>query len=388
MTDKESKEIDISDKNNGMKLESDNKKKNDYKLIFIIVFSFVIGGLITLSILKWTPLLSNINTTGVNQKNKTTVYEKSSLGAAIDKIYDAVVMVDSYKGEEEYSTGTGFIYKTDDKYGYIMTNQHVIASCDKIVLVLSNDEKVEATVLGGDEYLDVAIMTIPKEKVLQTATIGSSDKVNVGDTIFTVGSPMGYEYRGTVTSGILSGKDRMVSVNVSNSTSSDWVMKVLQIDAAINPGNSGGPLLNVNGEVIGINSMKLVRDEIEGMGFAIPIEIAMAHTDELENKKDIEWPILGISMANVTDTNALARNDLNVDSNITEGVVVAKITDGSGASKSDLKVGDVITKINNEVVKNSAYLRYELYKNNPGDTIVITYIRDGKVKTTKVTLTK
>ena len=165
-------------------------------------------------------------------------------------------------------------------------------------------------------------------------------------------------------------------------------MKVLQIDAAINPGNSGGPLVNINGEVIGVNSMKLVEDEIEGMGFAIPIEIAMAHVEELEKGKSIEWPMLGISMANVTDESLLYRNHIQVDSSIKSGVVVVEISNGSGASKSDLKSGDVITKLNGEKVENTAYLRYELYKNKPGDTIDITYIRDGKEHSTKVTLTK
>ena len=297
-------------------------------------------------------------------------------------------MVQSYKNGEVQSTGTGFIYKKDSNYGYVMTNQHVVSNADKVVLVLSNDEEIEAKILGGDEYLDLAVMSISKDKVPQVATIGSSEDMKVGDTIFTVGTPMGYEYRGTVTSGILSGKDRLVSVSVSNSSSSDWVMKVLQIDAAINPGNSGGPLVNASGKVIGINSMKLVQDEIEGMGFAIPIEIAMAHIDELEKGKKIEWPLLGISMANVTDSTLLRRNDITIDKSIKEGTVVVEISEGSGASKSDLKPGDVITKLNGEKVKDTAYLRYELYKNKPGDTIEVTYIRDGKEHTTKVVLTK
>lgn len=374
------------------------KKKNPslLKLFFTVVLAIVVGSVIVISILKWTPLLSKLDTTVSSSSNdkittntkKNTVYEKSSLAAAIENVYDSVVMVQSYKNGEVQSTGTGFIYKKDSNYGYVMTNQHVVSNADKVVLVLSNDEEIEAKILGGDEYLDLAVMSISKDKVPQVATIGSSEDMKVGDTIFTVGTPMGYEYRGTVTSGILSGKDRLVSVSVSNSSSSDWVMKVLQIDAAINPGNSGGPLVNASGKVIGINSMKLVQDEIEGMGFAIPIEIAMAHIDELEKGKKIEWPLLGISMANVTDSTLLRRNDITIDKSIKEGTVVVEISEGSGASKSDLKPGDVITKLNGEKVKDTAYLRYELYKNKPGDTIEVTYIRDGKEHTTKVVLTK
>ncbi len=368
-----------------------NQKNSNSKLIFIVIFSFVIGGLVTVSLLKWTPILNNLTsstTTTISSNSGPKVYEKSSLAASIAKAYDAVVMIESYQDGEEYSTGTGFVYKVDDKYGYVMTNQHVISDCDKVVLVLSNDEKVDAKIVSGDEYLDIAVLTIDKSKVLQVATIGSSEKIQIGDSIFTIGSPMGYEYRGTVTSGILSGKDRMVSVNVSNSANSDWVMKVLQIDAAINPGNSGGPLLNVNGEVIGVNSMKLVQNEIEGMGFAIPIEIAMAHIDDLEQNKKIEWPVLGITMANVTDISNLYRNNIKISDNIKQGVVVVEISQNSGADQSDLKKGDVITKLNDIEVKDTAYLRYELYKNKPGDTIEITYIRDGKEKTTKIKLTK
>lgn len=365
--------------------------KENTKLTFIIIFSFIMGGVIMLALLKWTPLISEVvgssNGTVVT-KNATQVYEKNSLAASVDKIYDAVVMIEAYKNDQLTSTGTGFVYKTDNKYGYLLTNQHVVANTDKINLIMSNGEDVEATVLGGDEYLDLAVLRIEKSKVTLVANIGKSESVNLGDTVFTVGSPMGEDYRGSVTSGILSGKDRMVSVSVSNASSNDWVMRVLQIDASINPGNSGGPLLNANGEVIGVCSMKLVDDEIEGMGFAIPIEYAMSHIDSLVKGEKINWPVLGISMANVTDTSNLYRNGITIDKNIKEGVVVVQISENTGAAKSELTSGDVITKINGNTVKDSAYLRYELYQHQAGDTIEITYIRSGKEKTTKVTLSK
>lgn len=367
-----------------------NKKENT-KLALIIIFSFVVGGIIMFALLKWTPLISEVVGTSngtVITKNETQVYEKNSLAASVEKIYDAVVTVQGYQNNQLASTGTGFVYKTDNKYGYLLTNQHVVSECDKINLIMSNDEIVEATVLGGDEYLDLAVLRIDKSKVTMVANLGKSENMNLGDTVFTVGSPMGEDYRGSVTSGILSGKDRMVSVNVSNTASNDWVMRVLQIDASINPGNSGGPLLNANGEVIGVCSMKLVDAEIEGMGFAIPIEYAESHIESLEKGKEIEWPLLGISMANVTDAASLYRNGISVDKNITEGVVVVEISQGTGAAKSDLKSGDVITKLNGNKVKDSAYLRYELYQHQAGDTIEVTYIRDGKEKTTKVTLSK
>lgn len=368
-----------------------NKKEN-LKQVFIVAFSFVIGGVVMISLLKWTPLLNELinssNTNMVITKNGTQVYEKASLAASVEKIYDAVVVVEGYQQNQLTSTGTGFVYKVDSKYGYILTNQHVISNMETVKVVTSKDEEVEVKVLGGDDYLDLAVLRIEKTKVHQVATIGSSEKMNIGDTIFTVGSPMGYDYRGSVTSGILSGKDRMVSVNVSNSVSNDWVMRVLQMDASINPGNSGGPLLNVNGEVIGICSLKLVDDEIEGMGFAIPIEYAMNHAQSLENGQKISWPLLGIGMCNTTDTSTLYRNGIIIPSEITEGVAVVSVAEKSGAANAGIQKGDVIIKINDNKVKDSAYLRYELYQHQAGDKIKVTVIRDGKEKTFEVKLSK
>ena len=365
------------------------KKKENLKTIFLVIFSFVMGGIIMFALLKWTPLISEVlGSSGetIVTRNDTQVYEKNSLAAAVDKIYDAVAMVSSYQNDTLISTGSAFVYKTDDNYGYLLTNYHVVDGANNVTVTMSDDTEEEATVLGGDEYLDLAVLRIDKSNVSMVANIGNSENMKLGDTIFTVGTPMGEEYRGTVTSGILSGKDRMVSVSVSNTSSTDWVMRVLQFDASINPGNSGGPLLNANGEVIGICSLKLVDDEIEGMGFAIPIEYAMNHIESLENGEKIDWPVLGVSMINASDTTSLYRNQITIDRNITEGVVVVQAERGSGAYDAGLTTGDVITAIDGKEVSDSAYLRYELYQHQAGDTIKITYIRDGKEQTVDVKL--
>lgn len=353
----------------------------------LIVGSFVIGAVLTLSIFKFTPVMDSFLKTTIVKENGKVIVEDGSLADSVEKVYDAVVLIQGLKNDQTASTGTGFFYKQDENKGYVMTNHHVIAGMDAIRLVLSDDTEVEAKVLGSDEYLDLAVISVDKKSVKKIAAIGDSTKMRLGDTVFTVGSPLGYNYRGSVTSGRLSGKDRMVSVSVGNASSNDWVMRVLQTDAAINPGNSGGPLLNSNGEVIGINSMKLVQEEIEGMGFAIPIEYAMSHIDSLEKGEKIEWPVLGINMINVSD-NDMYRNSYKIDKNITSGVIVVKTVEGTGAAKSDLKEGDVIIEINGEKVESSAYLRYELYKYKVGEEIEITYNREGKEHKTKVKLSK
>lgn len=355
----------------------------DKKQILIIIGSFIIGGLSMLLLLQ----IKSINKKDlIITKNKTQVYEKSSLAAAIDKIYDAVVVVQSYKDNNLLNSGTGFIYKIDDRYAYILTNEHVIVGENGVKIFLTSEEEMEAKVLGQDSYLDLAVLRIPKDKVTLVANIGNSKNIKLGDTIFVVGTPLGYAYRGSVTSGIISGKDRMVSVEVKNQNSDDWVMNVLQIDASINPGNSGGPVLNINGEVIGICSLKLSDDDIEGMGFAIPIEYAMNHIESLENGKEIKWPVLGISMANVTETAKLVKNDITIQPDIKEGIVILNIKEKTSAASSELKKGDIITKLDNEKVKDIAHLRYELYQHKIGDTIEISYLRNNKEHKTKIKL--
>ena len=367
-----------------------NKEKIALKIIvqiFIVLISFLLGGVCMVLLLN-SPLINNSNGKNyVVTKDSTKVIEKNSLANSVTKIYDAVVVIQGYENDELSSTGTGFVYKVDNKYGYILTNEHVISGVSNIEVVMTNEEKVQAKVLGKDEYLDLAVLQIDKKPITLVANMGSSEKMNLGDTVFTVGSPLGYDYRGSVTSGVLSGKDRMVSISVSSSNNNDWIMRVLQIDASINPGNSGGPLLNVNGEVIGICSMKLVDDNIEGMGFAIPIEYAMSHVDSLEQGKKIKWPVLGVSMVNLTDSAQLQRNDIKVPDKLKEGVAVVGVKSGTSADKAGIKKGDIITKIDGVKVKDTAYLRYELYQHQSGDTMTITFIRNNKENTIKVKLT-
>ena len=368
------------------------KGRNIFGLTISLFMAFMAGGILMYFLVEDNTLLDSSSTViAENSKCKacgeTIVVNDGSLSASVDKVYDAVFMIRNYQNDQIKSTGSGFVYKTDNKYGYILTNHHVVANATKLVLIRSDDKEIEGTVLGSDEYLDLAVIRIDINDVTKVATIGTSENSKLGDTVFTVGSPLGYEYRGTVTDGILSGKDRMVTVSISGDKT-DYVMKVLQTNAAVNPGNSGGPLLNASGEVIGIISLKLVQTEVENMGFAIPIEYCLSHIESLEKGEAIIRPMLGISMINAEDTYALYRSGILLPEDVTEGVVVVDVTKNSGASKSDLKKGDIIIKINDEKISDYAYLRYELYKYNVGDTITLTYLRDGKEKTTKVTLTE
>lgn len=359
-------------------------------VIIVLLVVFLAGSGITYYLINKNPNEVKKNdelyTTGVIKCSNDIKIDETGISTSVGKIYDATVTIQNYRNTKLYGTGSGFVYKKDDKYGYILTNHHVVEGASELIITLSNDKQVYGEVLGSDAYLDLAVVKIDSSVIKQVATLGNSELSNVGDTIFTVGTPLGYNYRGTVTKGTISGKNRLVTVSVNQN--SDFVMNVIQIDAAINPGNSGGPLLNINGEVIGINSMKLIVDEVEGMGFAIPIEYAMKYVDKLENGEEIERPLIGINMINVADKIALYQNRISLDKSIEYGVVVSGIVSGSGADKGGLKTGDVILEIDGTKITNAAYLKYILYKHNIDDTVEIKINRNGKEETLKIILTK
>lgn len=354
--------------------------KNNNKIILAIIISLFVGIMGTITVYKLDGTEKIVNTTVKN----VTVTEADTIKSSIDKIYDAVVLIETYDNRNsKLGSGTGFVYKKDDNEGYLLTNYHVIESAKKIMVTLTDGTEIDATYKGSDEYTDLAVITIPADKVIAVASMGTSEKSELGDTIFTVGSPLGKEYMGTVTKGIISGKNRQVTVELSTG---DFLFDVLQIDAAINPGNSGGPLVNINGEVIGINSLKLVESEVEGMGFALPIEYALAYTDRLEKGEEIVRPTLGVQIIGLEYPQYALRYGITIPDNVTEGIAIVSVESGSAAAKANLEKGDIILKINDAKVTNVADFRYALYKYSIGDVITIVINRDGKEKSIKVEL--
>ena len=300
---------------------------------------------------------------------KDVTITDTGIADAVEKVYDSVVTVKNYVRNQLYSTGSGFVFKIDNKYGYILTNYHVISGGNEVSVVFTNNKDEKVTIVGYDEYSDIAVLAVDKSLVLATAQLGSSNNMRIGDTTFAVGTPVDSSvYSWSVTRGILSGKDRMVQVD-------NYVMSVLQTDTAINSGNSGGPLCNSNGEVIGITNMKLASSQIEGMGFAIPIEDAVKNAETIISGKKISRPYLGIS---IYDSNSYFNN--------TSGVYVESVEKNGAADKAGIKSGDKILKVNGVEIANTSYFRYQLYKYNIGDKIKITIERNGIEKTLTVTL--
>ena len=324
-------------------------KKNTIILIFIVILG------------AW-----GIYTITKPEKIRNQIFEKTSLNNSINKIYDSTVFIETLNG----NYGTGFIYKKDNKYGYILTNEHIITS--DVEVTTSKNETTKAEVLGKNKQLDIAVLRIDKKYVYQVATLNNSKNTLIGDSVFTVGSPLGY--KGTVTSGIISGKDRLIKVDTDND---EVLMKVIQTDAAINEGNSGGPLLNVNGEVIGIVSLKLSDKNIEGMGFAIPIEYATKYLKELEENKKIKFPSLGVKLIDSNNSSELLKN--NIDINQEEGIIVLE-------DNNNLKKGDLIIGINNIKVKDISSLNCELLDYKSKDKVKLTIKRNNIKRFIKVTL--
>ena len=347
--------------------------------IVIILVVLVLGVTGTLYFVN-----NDSNNNGVLENRNVNITSNDSISESINKVYDSVVVVNNYQNGRLTGYGSGFVYKKEGNYGYVLTNNHVVEDASEIKLTLSNGEEVDAEVLGTDSYMDIAVLRMDGDAVLQVAQIGDSTEAKLGDTIFTVGTPVSTEYAGTVTKGIISGENREITVT-DNGTS--YMMEAIQIDASINPGNSGGPLANINGEVIGINSVKLVESSIEGMGFAIPIEVAMSQIDKLENGEAIARPVIGVSLYDLDSLPLVGNSDLRVDDSIKSGVVVNSVDSGSDAEAAGLQRNDIITEVDGTTVKSSAHLKYLLYKHNIGDSVKLTIVRNGNEKELTLKLT-
>lgn len=345
--------------------------------ISMLVLAFFVGIIGTIVVYKFIPNKSVV----VNRnESAVTITESNSLKSSIEKVYDAVFLIEASTRTGK-STGSGFAYKKDEKNGYLITNAHVINNATTVSITDSKGETFEAKILGSDVYADVAILSTDAKNITKVAEIGDSSKVELGDTIFTVGSPLGSKYFGTVTKGIIAGKNRLVG---SNSV----MLEAIQIDAPINEGNSGGPLLNINGEVIGVNSMKLASDTIEGMGFSIPINTVMSYVERLEKGEAIDRPLLGVTISDVDNTWQLYRYGIILDRSVEYGAVLATVEKGYPAEKAGLQAGDVIIEIDGTKIEDTSYFRYVLYKYQVGDTIKVKYYRNNHIYETSVVLNK
>lgn len=359
------------------------KNKNGLIILIIIVCLLLGAGGMYYAVTEY----GLFSQTVVNKLEKEVTINENGIADAVEKLYDAVVVVGSYKNGVLAASGTGFVYKVENKKAYILTNNHVVSGAEKVKVKFTNEEILDVKIVGADSYSDIAVLEIDKDKIISVAELGSSEKARLGDTLFTIGAPVDSEYSWTVTRGILSGKDRLVEVNAQTTGTTSWVMKVMQTDAAINSGNSGGPIANSNGEVIGITNMKLVSNGVEGMGFAIPIEDAIIYASELIKNGKIERPMLGVGTLDVTDIQTMYQYGFSIDKSITSGAVVAYIQSGSPAASAKLEKGDVIIKFGDHDIKNSSYLKYYLYKYKLGESAKITYIRGTKENTTTIKLT-
>lgn len=361
------------------------KNKNLLKYFIIIIISIMVGAFGLYYGIQKFDLFSN---TVINKTEKKVTVIDKGIADAVEKLYDAVVVVGAYKNNVIISSGTGFVYKTKGTKSYILTNSHVVSGAEKVKVKFTDGNTYDVKIVGNDEYGDIAVLKIESDKIISESIIGKSAESRLGDTVFTIGAPLDTEYSWTVTRGIVSGKDRLIEVNAANSNSGALVMSVLQTDAAINSGNSGGPLANSNGEVIGITNMKLISGGVEGMGFAIPIEDAVHIADQLIENGKITRPVLGVGTLNVTDAQILElQYGIKLDKSITSGAVIGLVQDGTSASDAKLKKGDVIIKFGKYEITSSAKLKYYLYKYNIGDKVEVEFIRGTTKKSTTVKLT-
>ncbi|MBY5009659.1 S1C family serine protease [Streptococcus suis] len=385
------------------------KKLLKFVILFVVGFLGGIGGYYFAS-----STLTQGNSTS-NQAKTTSVSNvqysnDTSTTQAVEKVQDAVVSVINYQTQSSNSLssifgniessdelavageGSGVIYKKDGDTAYIVTNNHVISGAEKIDILLASGEKLSGELVGADTYSDIAVIKIAADKVTTVAEFANSDTIKVGETAIAIGSPLGSVYANTVTQGIISSLSRTVTSQTENGQTIST--NAIQTDTAINPGNSGGPLINIQGQVIGINSSKITSSSVsssgvavEGMGFAIPSNDAVQIINQLETNGKVTRPALGVQMVNLTDlsTSQLEKAGL-ANTDLTSGVLIVSTQSGLPAD-GKFEPYDVIVEIDGETIENKSDLQSELYKHQIGDTITVTYYRNNKKMTVDIKLT-
>ena len=387
-----SRDIDYKNPYIGETYIKKKKKTNFFRYVAAVICgmfagALIFGGALTYFLVSDVLLFDEkygITQNSVDKSNGTLTQEEATPAGTVldvtqvaDKVGPTVVgivnkqSVMSWWGDvtEQSGSGSGFIVSED---GYIITNSHVIEGANSLQVVLSSGEEYDAIVVGQDVKTDLAVLKINADD-LPVAELGKSSELKVGELAVAIGNPLGPEFQGSVTSGVISALNRTMNVDGRQYT-------LVQTDAAINPGNSGGPLVNKYGQIIGINTVKISSSDTEGMGFAIPIDVAVPIVEELiENGYVSGRPQIGVGVREIS-------SDMSTYYNLPMGLYVVSVTPGSGAEKAGVLMGDVIVKADGKEVTNMDELNDIRDKHKAGETMEITVVRSGKEVSLKVTL--
>lgn len=371
---------------------NDNKSKNGVKLFFTVLLTIFFTVIIIENVIILVgnerqnyigERLASNNEYRSNSSYNTT--SRNVLSQVIDSVKDSTVGISLLKpnGEsildlnvaEKWGMGTGIIVTRN---GYVLTNQHLAQNVGaKLVVTLNDGKETQGKVVWNEPNIDLAIIKID-EKNLKAATLGNSANSYVGDDVIAIGNPLGVEFQGTTTKGIISGINRAFTFKENNEEV--FMSGLIQTDASINPGNSGGPLINTDGEVIGINTVKL--SDAEGIGFAVPINIVKPIIEKLEKTDNFDEAYLGIY---ALDREMIPYMDSSIK--LDSGIYLTKVDKYGPCGKAGLKVGDIITSIDNIEVDRMVELREYIYSKEPGDAVTLKVV-DGNEKEVKIVLGK
>ena len=331
----------------------------------------------------------------VNQKN-TVVNISSEITTAVDKVNEAVVGVVNIQESnpftesvQEAGTGSGVVYQKADGKAFVVTNHHVIEGASNIEVSLSDGTRVKARPLGSDVWTDLAVLEIDAEHVKKVAQFGNSDNMKLGEPVIAIGNPLGLQFSGSVTQGIISGLNRTIPIDINQDGVPDWNADVMQTDAAINPGNSGGALVNIEGEVIGINSMKIAQSAVEGIGLSIPITSAKPIIEDLERFGEVRRPFMGVgNLKGLSEISSYHRSQtLHLPEDVVDGVAILEVLPNTPASEAGLQDLDVIIELDGEKIDSVIALRKHLYnEKSVGDSMEVTFYRNGKKQTVTMKL--
>lgn len=387
------------------KPQKNKKEKSSIGYFFSALIGVMIGALLVWFMMPsiMGDVTTNTDKVATSNVEQTSTAVQSDITSAVEKASGAVVGISNYQqvqsgsgfgfwfgqGEQpqqgegslqEAGTGSGVIYKIDGNEAYIVTNYHVIEDAQKLDITLADGTKKEATLVGGDVWTDLAVIKVDAKDIKTVAQFGDSDTLKQGEPAIAIGNPLGFDFYGSVTTGVISGTERSVPVDLDGDGSEDWESEVIQTDAAINGGNSGGALVNINGDLIGINSMKIAAESVEGLGFAIPINTVIPVIKQLEENGEVVRPQMGVSLMDLTEVPSFYQQEtLKLPKDVTAGVVVAEVVPGLAAEQAGMQQYDVITELDGQKIETIIDLRQHLYTEKAvGDTMTVKAYRAGK----------